>query len=194
MSTRAEVERLDHLGVIAGVIKDLKLVEFIDERIPADSREEITCGEAVAGMIINGLGFSDRPLTLTPQFFENKALDYFFRPGMKAESFNRFKLGRALDDCHAYGCDTLFAEASAMICKKEAVDTRFNSLDTTAFALTGEYDPDSDEYTIKITHGYSKDHRPDLKQVVLEMMSTHDGAIPIISKTWNGNASDTKIF
>lgn len=77
---KAQVERLDHLGVIAGVIKDLKLVEFIDDRIPRDIREEISCGEAVAGMIINGLGFSDRPLTLTPQFFENKALESLFRP------------------------------------------------------------------------------------------------------------------
>lgn len=194
MSTHAKVERLDHLGVIAGVIKDLKLVEFIDERIPGDAREEISCGEAVAGMIINGLGFSDRPLTLTPQFFENKALNSLFRPGVSAESFNRFKLGRALDDCHAYGCDILFAEASAKICKSEAVDTTFNSLDTTAFALTGEYIADSDEHIIEITHGYSKDHRPDLKQAVLEIMCSHDGGVPVISKSWNGNASDTKIF
>lgn len=194
MNTHAEVERLDHLGVIAGVIKDLKLVEFIDERIPRDTREEISCGEAVAGMILNGLGFSDRPLTLTPQFFENKALNRLFRPGVNAGSFNRFKLGRALDDCHAYGCDLLFAETSAKICKAEGVDTKFNSLDTTAFALTGDYDTDSDEHTIEITHGYSKDHRPDLKQAVLEIMCSHDGGIPVISKAWNGNASDTKIF
>jgi transposase len=194
MSIDAQVERLDHLGVIAGVIKDLGLVEFIDSRIPSDTREEISCGETVSGMIINGLGFSDRPLTLTPQFFENKALSSLFRPGINAGNFNRFKLGRALDDCHAYGCDLLFAEASAQICQKEAVDTKFNSLDTTAFALSGEYNADSDEHTIEITHGYSKDHRPDLKQVVLEMMCSHDGGIPVVSKAWNGNASDTKIF
>lgn len=113
---------------------------------------------------------------------------------MNAESFNRFKLGRALDDCHAYGCDLLFAEASAKICKAEGVDTSFNSIDTTAFALSGNYDADCDEHTIEITHGYSKDHRPDLKQAVLEIMCSHDGGIPVISKAWNGNASDTKIF
>lgn len=191
---KARVERLDHLGIIAGVIKELGLVEFIDSRIPNDAREELSCGEAVAGMIINGLGFSDRPLTLTPQFFENKALSRLFREGVSAKHFNRFKLGRALDDCYAYGCDLLFAEASAMICQKEGVDTKFNSLDTTAFALTGEYDPDCDEYKIAITHGYSKDHRPDLKQVVLEMMCSHDGGVPIVSKAWNGNASDAQIF
>jgi hypothetical protein len=87
-----QVEGLDHLGIVAGIIKDLQLVEFIDERIPRDTREEISCGEPVAGMFINGLGFSDRPLTLTPQFFENKALGSLFREGVKAESFNRVAL------------------------------------------------------------------------------------------------------
>ena len=66
------VERLDHLGIIAGVIKDLGIIEMIDTRIVPDDREDITTGEAVAGMILNGLGFSDRPLSLTPQFFANK--------------------------------------------------------------------------------------------------------------------------
>jgi hypothetical protein len=43
MSVHTQVERLDHLGVIAGVIQDLGLVEFIDNRIPGDSREGISC-------------------------------------------------------------------------------------------------------------------------------------------------------
>lgn len=189
-----EVARVDHLGIIAGTIKDLGLIEMIDERIKTDPRESVTAGEAVAAMIINGLGFSDRPLTLTPQFFETKALDLLIRPEVRSEHLNRFKLGRALDDCFNYGCDTLFAEISARACESEGVDMKFNSLDTTAFSLTGEYDQDCDEYAIEITHGYSKDHRPDLKQAVLELMCSHDGAIPIISRSWNGNASDTKIF
>jgi hypothetical protein len=66
MNTLAKVGRLDHLGVVAGLIKDLKFVELIDGLIPSDVRGEISCGEAIADMIINGLGFSDQPLTLTP--------------------------------------------------------------------------------------------------------------------------------
>lgn len=55
-----DIKRLDHLGIVAGVIKDLGLIE------------------AIAGMISNGLGFSDRPLSLTLQFFETKALEVLF--------------------------------------------------------------------------------------------------------------------
>src|SRR2546422_3671169 len=83
------VERLDHLGLIASVIKDLGLIRMIDARIVPDEQEEITTGEAIAGMIVNGLGFANRPLSLTPQFFANKPLDLLFRPGVRADMFNR---------------------------------------------------------------------------------------------------------
>ena len=47
---------------------------------------------------------------------------------------------------------------------------------------------------IVITHGYSKDHRSDLKQAVLELVVTQDGAIPFICQCYDGNASDNIVF
>ena len=187
-------KRLDHLGIIAGVIKDIRLVELIDNRIPKHAKQDISTGEAVAGMIINGLGFSDRPMTLTLQFFQSKAMEALFRTGVTPDMFNRFKLGRALDACHEYGCDTLFSELSLQACRINNIDCRFNSEDTTSFTLTGEYNADSDEHIIEINHGYSKDHRPDLKQAMLELMVSQDGGVPIVSRSWSGNSSDSKIF
>jgi transposase len=188
------VERLDHLGLIASVIKDLGLISMLDARIVPDKQEEITPGEAVAGMILNGLGFANRPLSLMPQFFANKPLDLLFREGVEAEMFNRFKLGRTLDEVHAYGCDLLFSELALVVCAQEGIEQRFHHLDTTSFSLSGDYVPESDEQAIRITHGYSKDHRPDLKQAVLELLVSQDGGVPLVSKSWDGNASDTQIF
>lgn len=189
-----ESKRLDHLGIVAGIMKDLKIIEMIDERIPPDEQEEISAGEAVGGMILNGLGFSQRPISLTPQFFENKPLEILFRDGVEASHFNRFKLGRSLDDVFDYGASSMFSEIAASVCMNECIDLKFNSLDTSSFSLTGKYIPDTDEQGIRITHGYSKDHRPDLKQAVLELMVSQDGGVPTFSKCWNGNASDNKIF
>jgi transposase len=188
------VERLDHLGVIAEVIKDLSLIDMIDARLGPEAQEVITPGEAVAGMVLNGLGFANRPLSLTPQFFANKPLDLLFHEGLRAEAFNRFKLGRTLDEVYAYGCDLFFSELALAVCAQEGVELRFNHLDTTSFALAGEYLPDSNEQAIAITHGYSKDHRPDLKQAVLELMVSQDGGVPFVSQSWDGNAADTQIF
>jgi len=52
--------------LLAGVIKDLKIAEFIDERLGTFEGETLSVGEAVAGMIINGLGFSNKLLSLMP--------------------------------------------------------------------------------------------------------------------------------
>jgi transposase len=188
------VERLDHLGIIAGVIQDLGIIEMIDTRIMPDDQEDITTGEAVAGMILNGLGFSDRPMSLTPQFFANKPIALLFRDGVAAEHFNRFKLGRSLDKVFTYGCDTLFSEVALAVCQQEGIALTFNCLDTTSFALTGAYVPETDTQAMAITHGYAKDHRPDVKQAVLELMVSQDGGVPFMRQSWDGNASDTVVF
>ena len=192
-----KIKRLDHHGIVAGVIDDLKIVPLLDQYLPQDKKQEITPGEAIKGMIMNGLGFANRPLSLTPQFFANLPLEHLFRDGIKASYFNRHKLGRTLDQCFDFGCESLFSLISHQACELENVDCQFKSLDTTSHSLTGEYafdDKDSDENVIKITHGYSKAHRPDLKQVVQEMIVSQDGGVPLACKNWDGNSADTAIF
>src|SRR5882724_10206940 len=99
------VERLDHLGLITSVINDLGLVSLIDARLKPDDQEAITPGEAVKGMILNGLVFANKPL------------DLLFRPDVTAEMFNRFKLGRTLDEVNTYGSDLLFSEIALVVCQ-----------------------------------------------------------------------------
>jgi len=167
---------------------------MINARLIPDAQALITPGEAVAGMILNGLGFAHRPLSLTPQFFARRSLDLLFREGVDAELFNRFKLGRTLDEAYAYGCDLLFQELALAACAHEGLDLRFNHLDTTSVALSGEYSPERDEQAMTITSGYSKDHRPDLKQAVLELMVSQDGGVPFVSNSWDGHTSDIQVF
>ena len=76
------------------------------------------------GLIASGLGFANRPLSLTPQFFANKPLDLLFREGIDAEMFNRFKLGRTLDEAYAYGCNLLCAALALAVCRQEGSDLR----------------------------------------------------------------------
>src|SRR5215475_8901767 len=118
------VERLDHLGVIAEVMKDLGLIDMIDARLVPDEQEGLTPGEAMAGMILNGLGFANRPLSLTPQFFANTPLGLLFRKGIQAEMCNRFTLGRTLDEVHAYGGDLLLSELAVAVCGQESLEQR----------------------------------------------------------------------
>lgn len=145
-------------------------------------------------MVMNGLGFVSRPLSLTPSFFETKALDVLFSREINANELNRHRLGRALDDIHAYGCECLYTQIAMHVCKKLGINDKFRSVDTTSFSVTGAYDVETDEHEINLTHGYSKDHRPDLKQVILELVTSQNGGLPLMMKCFDGNASDNKIF
>jgi transposase len=96
--------------------------------------------------------------------------------------------------CGEYGCDAVFSEMALSSCAQEGVDVRHNSLDSTSFSLTGTYDVADDEQAMQITYGHSKDHRPDLKQAVEELLVSQDGGIPLFMKIHDGNASDSRIL
>jgi transposase len=167
---------------------------MIDARLIPDAQEVITPGEAVAGMIRNGLGVANRPVSLTPQFFASTPLDLWFREGIRAVMFNRLTRGRTLDASYAYGGDLRFQELALAVCAQAGIDLRCNPLDTTRVSLRGDDVPDRDEHAMTSTHGDAKDHRPDCKQAVLARLVSPDGGVPGVSKRWDGHPSDTQIF
>lgn len=77
-------------------------------------------------------------------------------------------------------------------------------LDSTSFHVHGEYQTDDESDSeraeneepvgIKITKGYSRDHRPDLKQFIVDLMCSSDGDIPLYLRVADGNESDKAVF
>ena len=162
-------KRLDHMGVVAGTIRDLGIIEAIDARIPISKQEIVSTGEATAAMILNGLGFTGEPLYMTPRFFADKPINQLFNRGdLEPENFNATKLGHSLDDLYDYGLEKMFSELAITACSKEGVDVKYKSLDTTSISLQGEYDNENDEQYVKVTHGFSKDKRSDLTAIIGE--------------------------
>lgn len=47
--------------------------------------------------------------------------------------------------------------------------------------------------TLKITHGHTKDHRPDLKQLLWSLTVTQDGAVPVNYEVLDGNTTDDQL-
>jgi transposase len=69
-------------------------------------------------------------------------------------------------------------------------------LDATSFHVDGEYNHDSEppEGVIHITPGYSRDHRPDLNQIVLQLICENQAGIPLWMAPMNGNSNDQTGF
>ena len=69
-------KNLHHPGIVATVCKEIGLTDEINGVVGVDPRQKVTCGEAVIAMILNALGFVDRPLYLFPEFMAQSPWRY----------------------------------------------------------------------------------------------------------------------
>jgi transposase len=148
-----------------------------------------------AKMILNALGFTSRALYLMPDYLHNKPVDLLIDPALSAEDFNDDTLGRSLDDLYKQGITEVFAKIASRALDVYGIEHRFVHLDSSSFHLHGQYEAsEPDTEAITITHGYSRDHRPDLKQVVVQLITSQRSALPIWLEVLSGNSSDKKTF
>jgi transposase len=183
------VERLDHLGIVAGICREIGLAEYLDA-LAGPSQQQVSVGTATVAMILNGLGFSNRRLYLVAQFFATKPVEHLLGPGIRAEMLHDDCLGRTLDWLHDHDPTALFAGIARQARQRFGIAARQVHVDTTSFAVTGDYAADLDAHTLAVTYGYSRDHRADLKQWMLALATTRAGDVPLFCQALDGNASD----
>ncbi|MFA6145703.1 MAG: IS1634 family transposase, partial [Sulfuricurvum sp.] len=201
-------KNIDHLGLIAGMVDELGIVEVIDNALEQDfEKRHISIGQTIKALIINGLGFTGRPMYLTPQFFATKPTELLIGEGVKAEHLNENTIGRAMDSLYKHGVSALFGLISKGAFDALKLQPKFAHLDSTSFSVHGNgYEP-SDKFittddkgnetrpsVIEITQGYSKDHRPDLSQLMLNMIVDNHAGIPMAIEALSGNSSDKTTF
>jgi len=211
-----EIQNIDHLGIVAGIIDSIGIVEIINELIGIEKDEKVNAGQVVKAMIINGLGFVSKPLYMFPKYFETIACEHLIGAGVKPEYLNDDKLGRVMDKLFIKGLDTIFFIIAVKAAKKFGVSLSTSHLDSSSMHVHGQYNTslpfvifenqkvgdnqELEELAVKspkeitITYGYSRDHRPDLKQFIIEMICSGDGDIPIFLKLASGNQTDSSCF
>jgi len=67
-------------------------------------------------------------------------------------------------------------------------------MDATSFHVDGAYDVENDFAGINLTRGYSRDHRPELNQVILSLITENQAGIPVYMKAHSGNSNDSQTF
>ncbi len=191
-------KQLDHHGLVASTINKFKLVEQFDKQLPISKEKGaiVTHGQRIKAMIINGLGFTANPLYISPEFFEEKDVSRLIGEGIEAKHLNDDALGRTLDAIYACGSTQLFAQVAFDIASRHHLFGRSAKLDTTSLKLFGkDYEAEDENSLAPIPAlGFSKDHRPDLNQVVMSLIVSGKGNIPLWFEGLNGNTQDKKSF
>ncbi len=192
-----QTTNLDHLGLIAAQFEDLGLVELINKVIPQDTeKRNVSLGHAIKAMVVNGLGFANHTLYLMPEFFENKPVERLIGPDITAEDINQNLLGRCLDSVYDFDPTQLYSILSSHTVKRLNLPCNGTHIDSTSFHVDGIYNSNREpkEGVVQITKGYSRDHRPDLNQLGLQLIVENKAGIPLMMKSLDGNDSDKTSF
>ncbi len=114
--------------------------------------------------------------------------------GLTAEqkaALNDDRVARALDALGSERGRNLWFRLALRVLKRFALQTERLHFDTTTVTFAGAYAGSVSEP--RITHGYNKDHRPDLKQLLFGLTVTADGAVPVLHRIWSGNRTDDRV-
>ncbi len=208
-SEAINIVNLDHLGIVAGIIDEMELVEEVNKKVGLRTKETLSPGQVMKAMILNGLGFLSAPIYLFDTFFVGKATEHLIGEGVTPEQLNDDRIGRALDKYYQAGTTKLFTAIALKAAMKFQVEMKSVHLDSSSISVEGEYkscqkegqvieaeslEREDEMKAIKIVHGYSRDRRPDLKQFIIDTIVTGDGDVPLYLKIDDGNADDKSVF
>ena len=135
-----KVQDLEHLGLIAGIIAQIRLQERINACLGTHPQQIVSPGQGIKAMILNALGFVSAPLYLDEDFFWGKATEHLLGEGIEPKHLNDDYLGRLLDKVWAYGASKLFSLVAMDAYRSCALDMQRYHLDSSSLSVHGLYE------------------------------------------------------
>ena len=105
------------------------------------------------------------------------------------EKFNDDRFGRCLDRVYEADRASLMTDLVTGVVRAFYLELQRIHNDSTSIKAHGKY-PEKTRSGVELKQGKSKDHRPDLKQLVFSLSLSADGAVPVHHKVYAGNRTD----
>ena len=177
-----------YLPIAAAYCRMLGLRDIVDAAV--ETRMQLSPGLVVQTMVLDVL-HGRSPLYRIEQFIEQQNRSLLLGQEVDPHLFNDTNIARSLDAIFDAGPSKIVTELGIRAAQVFDLDMHALSYDTTSTSVWGEYRGSEQEKTPgpSIVLGHSKDHRPDLKQFMTELLCVDHG-VPIFSSTLNGNSSD----
>jgi transposase len=185
----AEIFNYGHLPRAAAYCRRLGIVDVVNDIV--SSQMELQPGVVVQAMVLDTLS-GRSPLYRLKDFLADRDVELLVGEDLPANAFSDINVGRSLDAIFEAGPSKIVTALGVRATGTFALDTSTPSYDTTSTSLWGDYrecEALSPPPGCVITWGHSKDHRPDLKQFMTELLCV-DRGVPIFGRTLDGNSSD----
>lgn len=193
------------LGLVSQVLGGLPIINAVADRLglPAllaavlpdgDARVKVSAAAAI-GLVVTNLVLGREPLYGLGEWAARYDPALLGLTPSEVSVLNDDRVGRALEALFDTDRASLLTGVVLRAISEFGIDTDQLHNDSTSISVHGVY-PDAigtargGQSTPVITWGHSKDHRPDLKQLVWILTVSADGAVPLAYRLADGNTSD----
>jgi len=184
------------LPVVNKLLRRTRLEEFIRDALPQeDGRTKLSSTKALL-VLLRNLLLSREPIYGLGEWAARYAPDLLGLTEREVGLLNDDRVGRALDKLFAADVSSLVLSVATNAVKEFGLRLDELHNDSTTVSFFGAYLDSALERrvlgrpTLAITFGHSKDHRPDLKQLLFILTVTADGGVPLHFRAASGNVTD----
>ncbi|WP_169794278.1 IS1634 family transposase, partial [Alicyclobacillus shizuokensis] len=189
--------KMESAPIWARLIDRLGWVQIIDEYVGSSEQCKLSVGTRVKALLVN-IATDRRALYQVEKFYAERDVEVLMGSGVRAEDLNDDALGRALDAIYRAGPQELFSRVALSTLLSLKVLDCFEDFipvhaDTSSLSVYGEYPEQARNLRalqdpFQIVRGYSKDGRPDLRQIIFGNVTVL--GLPIYGSVDSGNTDD----
>jgi len=184
------------LPIVNRLLERMRLEEIVQQHLPPDDpRVEVPTVRCLLLLVRNVL-LSREPISGLGEWAERYAPNLLGLTQRQLGQLNDDRVGRSLDRLFDATTPQLLMDVVRQMVRE--FDLKLDELhnDSTTVSFFGQYEDAAQEGkrrgkpTAAVTYGHSKDHRPDLKQLLYILTVTDDGGVPVYFTTASGNVTD----
>ena len=182
-------KRIGEIPILQTVTQRLRLREILLSYIKPHGNETVPAVDTLLVLVWN-IACGRQPLYELPEWVAKLDGGLLGHTADTAENcYGDDRFARALDKLYAADRASMVTDIALRVIETTGVDLSELHNDSTTVKSFGSM-PGKTATGLYFTQGHSKDHRPDLKQIVYNLTISADGAIPIHYKTYPGNRTD----
>lgn len=180
--------QLGGLPLLHTIVQRMGLHEILSRYIPSHGNELVPVSDTLILLIYN-LTMGKDPLYKLEEWVENIDKQCIHLDKYDEQSFGDDRFGRALDKLYKIDRASMMTEIVLAVIKEFDIQMDRIHNDSTSVKAYGQI-PGKTKSGLELRRGHSKDHRPDLKQLLFSLSISADGGIPVHYKSYSGNRTD----
>lgn len=182
-------KRMGEIPLLLHMARRLGFDILLQRYIAPHGNEKVPAAQSLLILLCN-VACGRLPLYELPQWTCGFDGRLFGHDSELSESlYNDDRYARALDKLHKADRASLMTDLVLGVVSTLGLDLSQIHNDSTSIKTSGQM-PGCSADGLRFARGHSKDHRPDLKQIVFSLSISADGAVPIHFKSYPGNRTD----